>query len=372
MKILTNTQTWRHYDADGNQFREGFPRITFGAIEHVEWQLYSATPNAGDPGAVSTWTKDTRYQDRSVGALLSADDTFRKRIGATLTEELPTGPVASLTVAVSDDAIVASDIPGAGTLTIYDNSGNTELLGYVSRLKTEGGFYLTLNTGSAVTGSYPAGTKIELPEALYMQGAMNNAESNPATGLFVFDILADSEKLRSVMLTGNNREAPNVKGLELAIFELLEDGKINEADIYLVNTFSIPNSLADLTKNLAAAQDTSVVAIVNLLLAAGLEVESKLEDEKAYIRIRLETEGGAWSAWAEIPRGPEGPQGIQGDTGKTWRPSIDEEGVLSWTLNQSETQPEDYAIPVIVVAESATAPTVTETNKFVLWHKTGA
>lgn len=298
--INSNVYTGRNYDASGNLFEDGLPRIPFGNTDKVLWQLYTATS-----GAVSAWTK-LSLSGSGYTALCSCDNNFTHKIKGTLLAA-KSGAVTAIDIALEAEIY---DISPIGTIALFDSNGDPEYVGYSAVSEISGGYRFTVS--ETLTGTYAIGAEADAPEQLYFSAAINGEESDPATGLFVFYAKADSAKLRNAVDYENLNEAPDVVGLELLVKQV--DGDV-ETDLYrmLVPTFSIPSGIAAMNQNEQPTPtiNATMAAIANALFALGFDTEFSVSGASwhttqtatdNYLRARLKTSTGDWMTLF-LPRG---------------------------------------------------------------------
>lgn len=309
-KIYVNTTTRTWYNADGDQFADGFPRLAYKRSERFVIQLCSTTPDAGTPGVdpENNWPKDTQYGLPGVTALLSVDNDFLRRRKGGLASELAAGKVSQLVATISGASVAT--IRSAGTLRLFDSVGNMEGLRYTGYSISGETVTFTLAEDSELKNSYAAKSVMDIPDTLYMQAVMLIDESDPANGLFVFDLVAYTPKLRETMEYSNVSSLENLAGMELLIFTV-NDVTTTECDSYLCTTCSVSATMAEADPD-AQMPDTSADALIALIAAAigygydrqfSVDGETNWHDEQAdedrYMRARLSVSGaaGAWLVW---------------------------------------------------------------------------
>ena len=336
-KFYLNTvdRTW--YDADGSQPSDDNPQIPLGNTERIAIQCCTETPDAGTPGVdpATDWTKDTQFNLTGVTALLSADNNFLRHMKGQLKTALSSGTVSSAELTVT--AATPGKIPSTGSVRLFDSSGNHESLEYTARSISGTTVTFTLASGSSLENSYGAGAVADCPESLYAQASLNASDSDPATGLFVFDMVMDSLKLREASDYADISEIGDVKGLELLIFTVVDD-VITIKNAYLCSTLHIPIPMAapDQNPDMPDTYESNVAAMTAALLAQGLSVQFSADNTNwhstqtssdSYFRIRSTAAGGDWSTGIALVQGP---QGVPGTT-----PSIGANG--HWFIGTTDT-----------------------------------
>ena len=323
-KVYVNTTTRTWYNADGDQFADGLPRLAYKRSERFVIQLCTATPDAGTEGVdpEKDWTRDTQYGLPGVTALLSVDDDFLRRRKGTLVSELSAGEVSQVAATISGAS--AATIRSSGVLRLFDAAGGMKGLQYTEYSLSGETVTFTLAEGSELESSYAAGSVMDVPDALYMQAAMISAESDPANGLFVFDLVANTPKLRETMEYADISDLEQLAGMELLIFTV-NDVTTVECDSYLCTTCSVSATMAEADPD-AQMPDTSADALIALIAAAvgyGYDRQFSVDgetswhneqaDEDRYMRARLAVAGaaGAWLVW-KLSAGTPGRDGADG------------------------------------------------------------
>ena len=318
-KLYLNTvdRTW--YDADGSEPSDSNPQIPLGNSERIAIQCCTETPNAGTPGInpETDWTKDTQFNLSGVTALLSADNNFLRHMKGQVKTAISAGTVSSAELTIT--GATPGKIPSTGSIRLFDAAGNYEALEYTARSISGTTVTFTCASGSSLENSYGAGATADCPESLYAQASLNASQSNPATGLFVFDFVMDSAKLREASDYADISEIGDVKGLELLIFTVVND-VITIKNAYLCSTLRIPIPMAspDQNPDMPDTYESNVAAITAALLAQGLSLQFSADgtswhDTQAatdlYFRMRSTAAGGDWSTAIALRQGPQGNPG---------------------------------------------------------------
>lgn len=303
-KIYINTASRTFYDASGNLFADGFPKLAYKRSERFVFQLCSESPDAGTEGCdPDTWEKDTQYELTGITGLLTLDNDYRRRRVGTLSEDVVAGSVASITAAIAN--VSAAVIRPSGYLRVFSD-GTPEAFEYTSFSIDDGNTVtFVLAEGSIATGSYAAGCMVDVPDAVYMQAAMSN-ESNPETGLFIFDLVADSEKLRDKMEYADTSKLDDISGMELLLFTAA-NGEITECDSFVCSTVSVTATMAEANPNpqMPATFEDTLLAMIAAALSSGFNAQFSLDgtswhdtlsDDDLYMRFRLVSTGntGPW------------------------------------------------------------------------------
>lgn len=341
-KLYLNTidRTW--YDADGSAPSDSNPQIPLGNSERIAIQCCTETPNAGTPGIdpETDWTKDTQYNLTGVTALLSADNNFLRHIRGQLKTAVSSGTVSSVEMTIQGATF--GKIPSTGSVRLFDAAGNYEALEYTTRSISGTTVTFTLAEGSSLENSYDAGAVSDCPESLYAQASLNAGQSNPATGLFVFDIVMDSLKLRETSDYADISEIGDVKGLELLIFTVVDD-VITIKNAYICSTLRIPVPMAspDQNPDMPDTYESNVAAMISALLSAGFSLQFSTDNANwhdtqtssdLYFRFRSSSAGGNWSVGIALIQGPAGENGITphiDSTTKHWMIGTTDTGVVA-------------------------------------------
>lgn len=270
LKLLYDVTENRWYDAYGVGFPSDHPQIPYGNTERIAIQLFRKVgeTNMGNsveitPSAESGWLEYQGYsQINNIGAVLATDNNFLHRYKGTLSSAATNSSV-SITCGASID-----DVPASGTIRI--GSGENEVaLSYDSRTKSGNVFTFALTSGQTV-GTFAAGTAADIPEALYAQAEMNVSESDPSEGLFVFDFMCDSQKLRNKMQYQNIAILDDCKGLELTVFTTdTEDDSVTILNRFRCPSFRITGGIADIGNGVPVSEpeENAIKAIIDAYLS---------------------------------------------------------------------------------------------------------
>ena len=304
-KFYINTVTGTWYNSDGDLFRDGMPEYTYQNSYRIAIQLCSSTPSSATEGVnPEEWEKYTGYSAGGVTALLSADNDFRRRRKGTVVGEIPAGSVSQ--IAMDIESASAATIRSSGTLRLFNTSGVAEVLKYDSVSIAGETVTFSLSSGSVLENSYSDGAAGDVPDAIYAQAAMIAEESDPANGLFVFDFVIYSEKLREKFEYADLETLDDLKGIELLIFSL--DGDTADIhDRYFCKSCSIKAPMAEpgLLTEIPDSCSGNLASMITALISNGFDVEfsadgdswhtEQLEDD-SFMRFRLKVvgESGEW------------------------------------------------------------------------------
>lgn len=333
IKIYTNTITGKHYDANGDLFADDMPRMFYKGTEKISWQLCTATPeiveNSGNTPD-SYWTKSTEYaQYQAVGAFLTADDDYVKRMAGMLSAAVSAGNVSTISATVPEADF--DTIPESGVIELFTSTGESEIVKYTGRsIGSNNAVEFTLASGSEVENSYASGGLMDCSQEPMAQAALDTQNSDVAHGLFVFNFTAYSRKLHDRAAYSNSKSI-SIMALELALFRVDSDtNRVVDLERYELETFTIRTGLAETSANppLTDAEANETVTLVNTLLAAGFTLQFSSDNENwhdtqvttgetidAYFRFRSASTGGTWSSAVKLPQGEKGEDGDAGDDG---------------------------------------------------------
>lgn len=313
-KFYINTVTGTWYNSDGDLFRDGMPEYTYQNSYRIAIQLCSSTPSSATEGVnPEEWEKYTGYSAGGVTALLSADNDFRRRRKGTVVGEIPAGAVSQ--IAMDIESASSATIRSSGTLRLFNTSGVAEVLKYDSVSISGETVTFSISSGSVLENSYPDGAAGDVPDAIYAQAAMIAEESDPANGLFVFDFVIYSEKLREKFEYADLETLDDLKGIELLIFSL--DGDTADIhDRYFCKSCSIKAPMAEpgLLTEIPDSCSGNLASMITALISNGFDVEfsadgdswhtEQLEDD-SFMRFRLKVvgESGEWIV-VQLKSGP--------------------------------------------------------------------
>lgn len=298
LNLFLDTQTREWFDGNGELFANSFPKIPLGNTEEViiTCGVYSVDEVSGE----RTFTPDTSFSHAGVSALLSIDNNFTRHIRATTADDIQTGAISVIRLNITNPT--QGKIPTNGALRLFSKSGNIEAVEYTSRTINKNIVEFTCAANSVLNSSYTAGSSADCSESLYAQAGMDATKSNPSQGIFAFNLIVDSDKLREKADYADIEYINDVKGMELLIFGV-ESDKIITYNSFLCSTVSIPVPMADPNPN-PQMPDTyadNVAAIIGSLLSSGLDVESRDNNGTSEVRLKLSSTGDtAWSDWVKL------------------------------------------------------------------------
>ena len=318
-KFYINTVTGTWYNSDGDLFRDGMPEYTYQNSYRIAIQLCSSTPSSATEGVnPEEWEKYTGYSAGGVTALLSADNDFRRRRKGTVVGEIPAGAVSQ--IAMDIESASSATIRSSGTLRLFNTSGVAEVLKYDSVSISGETVTFSISSGSVLENSYSDGAAGDVPDAIYAQAAMIAEESDPENGLFVFDFVIYSEKLREKFEYADLETLDDLKGIELLIFSL--DGDTADIhDRYFCKSCSIKAPMAEpgLLTEIPDSCSGNLASMITALISNGFDVEFSAdgdswhmeqleEDSSMRFRLKVVGESGEWIV-IQLKSGPAGTDG---------------------------------------------------------------
>lgn len=240
-----NTVTREWYDADGNPFSINMPSMAYQSRETILVHVKKDTPNAGELGVnPAEWVTDTELTSLAgIGAKVTVDSDFIHKIKGKLAENATAG---NSVVLVNVGDVKKELIPQSGILRFFDAYGHTESIRYKSRADQSNKiFSFTLEDGSAIVNNYNAGDTVDFDQAPYASVFYNPLTSRISEGIFAFDLVLDSERLRAEM-DYSDREKLNVQGLELLFYAVNKDGVQEPLKAFLLDTFTLTGTMGSL------------------------------------------------------------------------------------------------------------------------------
>ena len=322
MRLLYDVENGRWYNENGESFDSDNPTIPYGNSERVEIQLYSEVEgtNSGS-GAVADWTKYTGFSGGGYGAILATDNNFLHWFKATLQTAVPAGELPVSTVIDIATNVGIDDIAESGNIYLYDGNGGNEAVAYSSREAINGGIRFTPAAGNVLENTYSFGTQADIPEMLYAEAVMIPDDSDPATGLFVFDFVCDSIKLRNKMQYDSIELVDDCVGLELTVFQSNADNTVSIRKRFICSSFRITGGIADVKTGVPVPvpEQNQILVLLHSFIAQGLEVQGSVDAETwidyaeiadfqslRWFRIRVKGSGSNWSDAIPLIVGPTG------------------------------------------------------------------
>ena len=304
LTLYLNTITGDWFDADGNLFRNGSPSLSFHSREQV--RIIVCTDTLADSPA--DWVRDTSYAGfNQCSALITADNDYIQHLKGELAVAITAGSVDSVQIKFPA-SVTLGLLPTAGTIRLFNAAGNYEALDYTARELTDAASntFTFDTTGLTVEDSYAVGAVADSTQAPYCEAFMDFANSNLAQGVFAFELVADSYRIREATDYGNVATLP-ITGLEFLPFYI--DSDTAETIIlkkYLLGTFALtgiqgnPNSEGEIPD----ATINKIAAAVGAQMAEGIQAETRTIGDDTQMRIWSVAGGEAVkSDWLTLPRG---------------------------------------------------------------------
>lgn len=336
LKIYLNTVDNQFLNAEGNFFPERSPELSVGGREEVHFYLKKATPDWGTAGAdPSAWQTDTSWSEiTGIAAMVTVDNDYRKYAKGTLT-----ATVASGSRSVSATIANAEDIPHKGVLRLYQPDGSYESVAFSSREINDTAVTFALDT--AVLKGCGQGGTLDCTTAPLAQAYLDAEKSHWKTGELVFDLVLDSERLRSENDYSDN-ETVAIKGLELLLYTV-NNGTVQILRSFLLDTAilrnvqgnpgfnaPLPDPFAD---HIAAEVDRQLEGVAS-------RVVPSIAANGNWVVDGLDT--GKSSQGKQGEPGKEGPPGGKGDTGSP--------AGFGTITARAETIPTNYSASAVVTA----------------------
>ena len=279
LELYLNTTTRTFYDADGDPFRDNNPQGAFQSRETIKIYLCTETPEAGEEAAnPQSWTRDTYFGTiEGISAKLTCDNDYIHKLKGSLTGELPSGSVSSITATISGATL--GKIPEFGTVRLYSPNGNYESVAYSERSLS--GETVTFTVSGTITNSYSSGATIDCDQSPYCEAYVDAEQSDIANGELVFDLAYDSVRLREEMQY-TDTEKLQVKGLELLFYKTNSDATQEKIKRFLCETFIITGTLGNI-----GYESEPPEPVVNMIESAVLTAVNENKPE-------IDSESGNW------------------------------------------------------------------------------
>ena len=243
--VRTNTVSNDHFDEFGKFFGGG-PRISVNSTFRLEWYLYTDTPDENNDNVnIENWIPDTTLSGYS--AIVTCDSDWVHRVSGTLeTENIAAGNTFPEQISVKIASAGSKNIAPSGKFTIYNDQGKFQTVLYTEREIQENGSSILLTIGEGVTADYgySSGDSVTVSQEVYFEAVNVAEESEPENGKFVFDVIARSRKLQSVVDTATNGNIP-IQGLEFLPFKSDDSGNYIQAPAYLLDSAVLISTIGD-------------------------------------------------------------------------------------------------------------------------------
>ena len=300
--LYLNTATKEWFDANGNSLRSDSPEVSFQTQEKFVIFAKSQTPYSNTEGVKpDTWPVDqTLVNTPGLGALATIDSDYIRNLKGELQEDITSG---AKTIKVSFDSATIEEIPLHGKLRIFNKSGGYEIIPYESRNREDNYILFSISEDASLLNSYPKESRVDCNQAPLAYAHWNTAESSLEQGMFVFDMVIDSERLRSAFYYSDLAKL-SIRGLEILFYTVNADGNQEALSAFLLNSLTLTGTMGTLgyEGEVPDPQRNEIAAIVGSLIGAGLDVEQRQGDNGAYeIRTKLASlSDDSWSDWVAV------------------------------------------------------------------------
>lgn len=243
--VRTNTVENENYDEFGNYFSRGNPKISVNSTFRLEWYLYTDTPDANNENVdTSAWIPDTTLSGYS--AVVTCDSDWVHRVSGTLkTESIAAGGSFPEQISVKIENAKTKNIAPSGKFTIYNSQGMFQTVFYTSREITDSSsVVLTIGDGVTAEYNYASGDSVTVSQEVYFEAVSIAEESEPENGKFVFEVVARSRKLQTVVDTATSGTI-GIQGLELLPFKADDSGNYIQAPAYLLDSAVLISTIGD-------------------------------------------------------------------------------------------------------------------------------
>lgn len=274
LKTYLNTIDAEFYDADGNLWRDGYPQLIVGGHEEINIILCTDTANAAsDLAAPEEWERDTSFAAiDGISAILTIDSDNIHYIKGTLSSAVETG---AMTISAAISQSDYSTIPDAGSLRLFDQSGNAENIAYQSR--SIAGNIVTFNLATAIQKTYAAQSVMDVQQSPICQVYLDADKSNLANGELVFNLVCDSDRLRA-LTDYSNSSSISIRGIELLFYTIDENSYIRKLRAYLWDTPSLSNSMGEpgFSAPVPDPMQDSIAGIVKTVTYSKTEIDNMI------------------------------------------------------------------------------------------------
>lgn len=314
MQILyLNTTTGEWFDQFGAPFADASPQVSFQGRETLQIHAVTDTPNAGELGVnPANWQHDTQWAALGASALITVDNDYIHKLRGTLNAELASGEVSLVSVKLAA-GITEAQIPAQGVLTI-----GAEMIAYSARVIGADNT-VEFTAAGTLANSYATGEAIDVPQAPYCSARMSE-NSAPGNGVYEFDLVVDSLRLREAMLYSSVASL-TIQGLELLFYRTTSNGNI-PIRAFLCETFAVTGTLGDVDYSVPLPEEEAAdraYEIIASIVSAGVELQISADGESwndytegadfsdiRFIRWRNSQVGGAWSPAVPLIAGADG------------------------------------------------------------------
>ena len=311
--LYLDTTTGRWYDANGVELESASPKIAFQSREQICIRTVTATsdtmPLSADP---VSWPRDTQWAGKL--AKITVDNDYIHKLRGTLADSVSAGG-SQITATI--EGASESIIPPEGVLRIFSTATEYDAVNYSSR--TINDTQVVFTASSALPTQYHSGMKIDCPQAPFFETMLDIDNSNPANGEFQFNLVADSLRLRELMLYTSTASLSS-QGMELLFYQ---NGDFGDEPVraFLCKTFVITGTIGDVDYfgDIPEKDATDrAYQIIAAIVASGFDVQvsengndwidynSSSTVKAKFWRFRNSTVKGAWSPGVPLPQGEDG------------------------------------------------------------------
>lgn len=311
--LYLDTTSGRWYNCNGAETESPFPKIAFQSREELCIITVTGTPDTMPlPEDPLSWPRDTQWG--AYLAKITVDNDYIHKIKCNLVDDVD-GYVESINVRIANANAIL--IPNSGVVRLFSDDGSCESIAYTQRY-IDGD-----NVNFVVSGNlekhYASGSDADCPQAPYFEAPLNIEKSDPANGEFVFDLIADSVRLRDAMMYNSNATL-QIQGLELLFYRSTETG--NEvARAFICKTFAVVATLGDVDASLQIPDGAIDHAheIIASIVSNGVDVQLSVNGEQwldypateisgsaTLWRFRYKSVSGEWSPAIPLLAGKDG------------------------------------------------------------------
>ena len=364
LKLLFDVSKNKWYNENGISYGANGPYIPFGNREKVQIQLYQKVTSANTQNPnVQEWEKYTGFYGGGYGARLSCDNNYLSKIKTNLVGNISANTNIQFIEIKTDKN--ASEFALSGTLDLFTGDQITDTVYYSSRNQTDSGTVLFFCNNAKTVNSYNEEAQIDAPEMMYFQAEMIPEDSEPDSGLFTFNVVCDSVKLRKKMRyesIAKLKSPSDIAALELTVFRVDENGATYIVNRFYNKDFSITGGIADIDVPVELPEEQVNAVLENLvaLNANGFEIQysndmkewfdynSEIDLASGYIafRFRLKSAGGAWSSPVPVMKGTN--------------PHVGDNG--NWFVGSEDTG-------ITAVGQNGTTPHIGDNNNWFIGEK---
>ncbi|MCQ2377759.1 MAG: hypothetical protein MJ016_00925 [Victivallaceae bacterium] len=300
--LYLNTITGEFYDADGNGFRNGRPALSIKSKEKIKIICCSDTPEASsDSVDPSTWTRDSRYaQYSNFGAVITCDSDYIQKIEGSLASAVEIGEQTTISTTITGASF--GRVKKAGTLRLFSNDGTYEAVAYTNRTISGNSVVFDVS-GVELTHAYSVGATIDCDQSPYCEAFLNLIESNKSRGEFVFDLIADGDRIREETDYASVANL-SIAGLEFLPYYIDANNKTIRLPKYLCTTFALVGVQGnpDGEGELPDAMENKIASTIDAKIGGDVRIDTEVVGGTTTARLVLAGVGGTSNVFV-IPNG---------------------------------------------------------------------